>query len=356
MRLLALFVWCIYVATFIFCIPDMGFARKKKDRARSDFQHADLNQDGKIDPGEWNRRGNFKRLDQNSDNFLSLPEVRQMYKGHNKRSYTWPPEGLKKLSIDIDETVQKDLVNKELVDEETICSFAWLMQCGVYDQVKRGLLATGTGPVFPANTNCYGSDDYWAMDYSHKRNRKMYHGGIDLPAPWGTPMLAVAAGSVVAMYTADKSKRGNEVYLRHSPNQTGLPMWTYSAYGHLDKLPEFKIGQRIQMGQIIGPTGNSGISGKGQMGGNQSKSRRPAIHLAFFYSLSPKYTEVNNTIVPVDGFWLDPMAFYRQKPPFESKKVKQLPENEKKVLIPVLLKDGTVLPSDTRVIWPYSCH
>jgi len=158
------------------------------------------------------------------------------------------------------------------------------------------------------------------------------------------------------MYTADKSKRGNEVYLRHSPNQTGLPMWTYSAYGHLDKLPEFKIGQRIQMGQIIGPTGNSGISGKGQMGGNQSKSRRPAIHLAFFYSLSPKYTEVNNTIVPVDGFWLDPMAFYRQKPPFESKKVKQLPENEKKVLIPVLLKDGTVLPSDTRVIWPYSCH
>jgi hypothetical protein len=120
----------------------------------------------------------------------------------------------------------------------------------------------------PDNVDCYGSDDYWAMDYSHKRNRKMYHGGIDLPAPWGTPMRAVAAGSVVAMYTADKSKRGNEVYLRHAPDQTGLPMWTYSAYGHL----------------------------------------------AFFYSQSPKYTEANDTIVPVDGFWLDPMAFYRQKP------------------------------------------
>ncbi len=356
MRSLAFFIWCIYVTTLMFCIPDIGFAKKKKDRARSDFKHTDLNRDGKIDRGEWNRRGNFNKLDQNSDGFLTLQEVRGMYKGHNKRDYSWPPGDLKKQLVVIDKTVQEDRVDKDQVDEKTICTFSWLMRCGVDDQVNRGLLATGTGPVFPDNADCYGSDDYWAMDYSHKRNRKMYHGGIDLPAPWGTPMRAVATGSVVAMYTADKSKRGNEVYLRHTPDQTGLPMWTYSAYGHLDKLPEFKIGQRIHMGQIIGPTGNSGISGKGQKGGQQSKSRRPAIHLAFFYSQSPKYTEANDTIVPVDGFWLDPMAFYRQKPPFESEKVKQLPENEKSVLIPVLLKDGTTLPTDTRVIWPYSCN
>jgi murein DD-endopeptidase MepM/ murein hydrolase activator NlpD len=168
-------------------------------------------------------------------------------------------------------------------------------------------------------------------------------------------MHAVAAGSVIATYQSDQSKRGNEVVLRHSPEQTGLPMWTYSAYGHLDALPDLQIGQKVAMGEIIGPTGNSGISAMGTKGSGQSKNRRPAIHLAMFYSTIAKYSESNATIVPKNGYWLDPMAFYRQKEPFDSKSVKALAESEKSVLIPVLLEDGTTIPHNTKIIWPYTC-
>ena len=336
--------------------PDTGFAKKKKDRVAGDFRRADVNGDRQLSPEEWNRRGNFERLDRNADGFLSLKEVRGMYKGHDKRSYSWPPEGSPKLKIEIDDTVAKDRVDSTTLDRETKCGIARMLSCGIDSQISRGLLATGTGPRFPDHVSCPGIDDYWAMDYTFKRNRRTFHGGIDIPAPWGTPMRAVAAGSVVVMYGADQSKRGNEVVMRHSPEQTGLPMWTYSAYGHLDTLPDLKIGQRLEMGDIIGPTGNSGISGKSKKGSGQSKTRRPAIHLATFYSAVSQYSEVNATIVPVNGYWLDPMAFYRQKGPFESNRVKALPEAEKSVPIPVMLEDGTTLPADTKIIWPFRCR
>lgn len=52
---------------------------------------------------------------------------------------------------------------------------------------------------------------------------------------------------------------------------------------------------------------------------------------------------------------LDPMAFYRQKPPYDSASVKALADAEKDVAIPILFDDATSLPSDTKIIWPYAC-
>lgn len=350
-------VWIMTLALVIMILADTGFAKRKKDRAARDFKKIDINSDNQLSPEEWNRRGNFNKLDLNSDGFLSLSEVRNMYKGHDKRNYTWPPKGMSKIEIDIDNSVLEDRVDSTALGHTTRCGIARARGCGIDSQIAHGLLATGTGPRFPKHLTCPGIDDYWAMDYTFKRNRASFHGGIDIPVPWGTPARAVAAGSVVAMYKAHQSKRGNEVVLRHSPEQTGLPMWTYTAYGHLDILPDFKIGQRLKMGDIIAPTGNSGISARGRKGSDfgQSSNRRPAIHLAMFYSPVSQYAQVNDTIVPVNGQWLDPMTFYRQKEPFNSKEVKKLPESKKSVLIPVLLEDGTTLPADTKIIWPYSC-
>lgn len=330
--------------------------RKQKDRAKRDFYQADINGDNRLSPAEWKRRGNFSRLDKNSDGALILNEVRAMYKGHNIRNYQWPPENMAKREIEIDETVQRDRVGKDALDDETICGIASLKRCDIQDRINRGLIPTGTGPRFPEKTNCPGIDDYWAMDYSHKRRKTTFHSGIDIPVPWGTPMRAIAAGSVVGRYPADNSKRGNEIILRHSPEQTGIPIWTYSTYGHLDVLPELQIGQKIVMGEIIGPTGNSGISGMGAKGSGQSKHRRPAIHFAILYSSTNKYFQGRTMIIPQGGYWLDPIAFYRQKKPFDSASIKALDENEKSVFIPVLLEDGTTIPPDTKIIWPYTCQ
>ncbi|MCW8915768.1 MAG: peptidoglycan DD-metalloendopeptidase family protein [Magnetovibrio sp.] len=346
------------LAAFIFIsAPGPGHA-KTRDRVKRDFRHADTNKDNQLSRKEWMRRGNFDMLDQNGDGFLSLKEVRAIYKGHDDKDYDWPPTNtvLKSPRIgNIDPGALTDKVSRDTLDKETLCGIGRSSHCSIEPQRKRGLIETGTGPRFPEGTKCSGMDDYWAMNYSSKRNRDSYHGGIDLPVPWGKPMLAVASGSVVALYKAHLSKRGNEVVIRHSPEQTGLPIWTYSAYGHLDKLPNFEIGQRINKGDIIGPTGNSGISAKGKKGSAQSTTRRPAIHLAMFYSKNRTYAEANNTIIPVDGRWLDPFAFYRQKEPFMSDAVKALPDAEKDVDIPIMFDDGTTIPADTKIIWPYTC-
>ncbi|HEY9080002.1 peptidoglycan DD-metalloendopeptidase family protein [Magnetovibrio sp.] len=349
-------VLCACLAAFVlFLAPSDAHAKQVKDRVKRDFRHADENGDGELSRAEWKRRGNFERLDRNGNGALSLDEVRAIYKDHDQRNYDWPPKDMAAIAEDIDPTIAQDRMNRDALDKETMCGIGRALKCDIEPQKNRGLIETGTGPRFPDNANCPGIDDYWAMDYASKRERQSFHGGIDLPVPWGTPVRAVADGSVVTLYTADNSKRGAEVVVRHSPAQTDLPMWTYSAYGHLDVLPDLKVGQKLKMGQIIGPTGNTGITAMGSKGDSQSSTRRPAIHLAMFYSATNTYSEVNDTIVPVDGYWLDPMAFYRQKEPFESHAVKALPESEKDVDIPILFDDGMTWPPDTKVIWPYTC-
>jgi murein DD-endopeptidase MepM/ murein hydrolase activator NlpD len=351
----------ILASLMVVSFPDLGYSKmkkrekNKKNRVVRDFRHADENGDDKLDKAEWKRRGNFERLDEDGDGYLTLREVRVIYKGHDQRDYDWPPAGMQTPTIEIDPAIATDRRDTNPLDEETLCGIGRAAGCGTEQQMSRGLTATGTGPRFPDNARCPGADDYWAMDYTSKRNRASFHGGIDLPAPWGTPMRAVAAGSVVTLYEAHQSKRGTEVVLRHSPEQTGLAMWTYSAYGHLDAMPDLKVGQRIKMGQIIGPTGNSGISAKGKKGSGQSATRRPAIHLAMFYSSTNTYSESNNTIIPVDGYWLDPIAFYSKSGPYDSPSVIALPDSEKSIPIPVMFEDGSTSPADTLRVWPYVC-
>lgn len=351
-------VFSLFLASLMLVMaPDLSHAKKKnkgetKDRVARDFRHGDDDGDEQLSPAEWNRRGNFERLDRNGDGFLSLKEVRRMYKGHDDKSYDWPPQNMPPRTGDIDPTVKSDRVDKSVLDDETRCGIGRSKKCDIASQKARGLFETGTGPRFPSHALCPGADDYWAMDYASKRNNAAFHGGIDLPVPWGTPMRAAAAGSVVAKYGADNSKRGMELILRHSPKQTGLPMWTYTGYGHLDALPDLKIGQRVKMGEIIGPTGNSGISAKGTQ---QSTTRRPAIHFVVFYADTPQYAQARDTIVPVEGRWMDPMAFYRQTGPFDTPSVKALPDSEKDVDIPVLFEDGAAFPANTKLVWPYAC-
>jgi murein DD-endopeptidase MepM/ murein hydrolase activator NlpD len=323
-----------------------------KDRVARDFRHADTDGDGFLSQSEWMRRGNFTHLDHNKDGVISLDELRALYRANEDQDYSWPPKDMSPRATDIDPSIEKDRIASSQISSNVLCGIARSKGCGTEPQKERGLLATGTGPRFPETAQCPGIDDYWAMDYTSKRNNEAYHGGIDLPVHWGTPMRAIADGSVVAKYDADQSKRGIEIVLRHSPEQTALPHWIYSAYGHMDRSSDLEVGQKVKMGDILGPTGNSGNSAKGSQ---QSSTRRPAIHLALFYSPTASYSEYNATIIPLEGRWLDPMAFYRQKGPFDSLEVMALPESEKEVLIPILFEDGSTLPQNTKIIWPYAC-
>ena len=119
------------------------------------------------------------------------------------------------------------------------------------------------------------------------------------------------------------------------------------------------------MGEVIGKTSNSGISGRearrrygnvegGRRGGG-SGVRRHALHFGVLYSTSRKYMKNEKLLIPVDAYWMDPNALYRKSPPFDSASLKALPENQKKVPIPYMLSSGEIVPTDTKLIWPYSC-
>ena len=325
---------------------------QERDRVAGDFERADENSDGKLNRREWHRRGSFTRLDTDADGTLSLAEVRAIYEGHSVKSYDWPPVGLNRSPAEIAPGAARDLVDSNALDRKTLCAITRSRNCNPKAPVKRGLFETGLGPVFPENAICPGIDDTFALDYSFKRSKEVYHGGIDMPARWGTPMIAAAAGTVVGKFMGEQSPRGIEIVIRHSPEDSGLPLWIYTGYAHLDKMPELEMGQRVGVGEIIGPTGNSGVSGKGR---KKKSKRRPAIHFSAFFSETRQYAIQREIVVPVNGRWLDPIALYRQKHPMDSDAMRALPEDEKGVPIQIKFEDEDVIPPGTKFVWPYMC-
>ncbi|MBZ0130252.1 MAG: M23 family metallopeptidase [Rhodobacteraceae bacterium] len=240
-------------------------------------------------------------------------------------------------------------------EERAGCAISRGKTCDIADAIARGLFETGLTPIFPSGLRCRQIDEAWAISYRDRRGgADAYHGGIDIPAPFGTSILAAADGEVVAIFEGRNSYRGREIVLRHSPAQTGLKVWTFSAYSHFKTLPKLKVGDRVRMGTVLGPTGNSG---RGQEPGIQSKKRRPAIHFAVTYSSGPDFRiSRNEVVVPRNGWWADPLAFLSGRMPLDSRVLAARPASQKAVAIGAMLMDGTIVPPKARVIWPYACQ
>ena len=215
-------------------------------------------------------------------------------------------------------------------------------------QKSRGAIETGLVPDFIEGANCPEIDsEKWAIDYSHKRSGAAIHKGIDIPQPHGTPILAIAAGTVVGKFKNIRNRKGIEVMIRHSPEQTDLPYWTYSQYTHLSEMSHLSIGQSVKMGEEVGKTSNSGKMGR--------RIRRDALHFAILYSKEPEWSNDGYFVTPKDGYWMDPNAFYRSNAPFDSQSIKLLPMEQKKVPVSYMKIDGSLVPQNTKRIWPYPC-
>jgi murein DD-endopeptidase MepM/ murein hydrolase activator NlpD len=97
------------------------------------------------------------------------------------------------------------------------------------------------------------------------------HTGWDQRAPVGTPVYAIASGEVV--YADRLDIRGNYVLLHHG--------WgIYSGYAHFSQLG-VQVGQRVEAGQFIGLSGNTG------------RSSGPHLHWE----------------IAIQGEWIDSLAF-----------------------------------------------
>ncbi len=215
-------------------------------------------------------------------------------------------------------------------------------------QKARGVVETYLVPHFIDGGACPEIDsEKWAIDYGHKRESAALHKGIDIPQPRGTPIRAVADGVVVGKFENKDNRKGIEVVLRHTPNQTGLPFWTYSQYTHLKEMSPLPIGAQVKMGDEIGKTANTGRMGR--------RTRRDALHFAILYSRFPEWSNDGQVVTPKDGYFMDPNAFYRLEPPYDSPSLLKLPGDQKQVPVPYIGADGTPVPAGVKRIWPYSC-
>ncbi|NTV20080.1 MAG: M23 family metallopeptidase [Chlorobium limicola] len=84
------------------------------------------------------------------------------------------------------------------------------------------------------------------------RRTRHFHGGVDMAARTGTPVKAVAEGTVI--FRGSKGGAGNMITLKH-------PGGYHSQYLHLSRYaPKAGNGRRVSQGEIIGYVGSTGSS------------------------------------------------------------------------------------------------
>lgn len=207
---------------------------------------------------------------------------------------------------------------------------------------------SGLRPVYPGQARCpeiaspYASPTRYDGSYRPPWAFGGLHGGIDISLEAGTPLLALAAGSVAAKGEGGMLE-GIFIWLRHAPDDTGLAYWVYSKYQHLQALPELEIGARVQAGQAIARSGNTGTAGK-----HYGAAGYPHLHLTTRRSPQDS-AEAGSREMFRGAALLDPLAIYHEAgagPPLA----------EGAVSIPYATPDGKITPAGSRVVWPVACQ
>jgi hypothetical protein len=115
------------------------------------------------------------------------------------------------------------------------------------------------------------------------------HHGIDLPAPYGAPVLAAFAGRVIfagedrlPQFAPWPKFYGRLIVLEHVHPQSGAHF--YTLYGHLSAL-RVREGQEVRQGETIGEVGMSGVAigshlhFEVRLGRSYGDTRNPALWL-----------------------------------------------------------------------------
>ncbi len=210
-----------------------------------------------------------------------------------------------------------------------------------------GIGPIGLQPVFPDEARCpelaspFGSQTRY--DGSPRPSWAPgggSHGGIDITLAEGTPLLALAAGTVVKKGEGGQML-GIYLWLRHSPENTGLPYWVYSKYQHLQSLPELAVGAKVVVGEVIARSGKTGT-----VGGHFGYYGYPHLHFATRKSPTGEFQGSHLT---------DPLVIYHEASPKPKESVDP-PPRENAVTIPYVTIHGQAWPQGTRVVWPVACR
>ena len=210
---------------------------------------------------------------------------------------------------------------------------------------------SGLLPVFPAKARCVEiSSPYGSRTRYDGSKRPTFrfggrHGGIDLSLAENTPLLAVAGGTVISKGEGSQME-GIYLWLRHPPEETGLPYWIYSKYQHLNAPPILPIGAKVAAGQVVAYSGKTGTTG-----GYYGVDGYPHLHLSILKSPQGKYKLNGSFVMAPDSTLIDPLWIY-----FETTLIHKDPTASKTVIIPYMSADGRISPQNARVVWPVACR
>ncbi len=225
-----------------------------------------------------------------------------------------------------------------------------------YKEAEEGLIKTGLNPIYPSDAACpevasfFGDRTRYDGSMRVSYRNSGYHGGIDISLPEGTPILAIADGTIV--YKARGGRLvGLKMTIQHAPEDTGLPVWTFSSYKHFSAWPELEVGDRVKMGQEIALSGKSGT-----VGGHYGVQGYPHLHMSVQMSDSNKFKSaaVGAKIKIKGATHIDPLAMYYRRL-LDSQVIEALPPEEKAFQVPYVDTDGYITPIGTRTVWPVSC-
>ena len=99
---------------------------------------------------------------------------------------------------------------------------------------------------------------YWfSSDFGRRAHpltgKLQFHNGLDIAAPWATPVIATADGVIEQI--AKDPFFGNMIQIEHKSSQMK------TLYGHLKNHADgLQVGRQVKRGEIIGYMGNSGRS------------------------------------------------------------------------------------------------
>lgn len=296
------------------------------DRADKIVKKLDTDDNGKISIDEWKKsKSIFKDKDLNNDGFITADELRNNAK-----------QNVANL---------QDIIPFEQLDD--ITKGAFIAKFGKRDyQIQRGLIESTLTPIYPKEYYCPKIDHIFGEPWKGPIPNR-FHMGTDIPAPWNEPIVAMADGTVIAKFKGEgKGFRGIQLLLRHTPEQTGLDGWLYTVYTHFNKIPTLNVGDKVKMGDILGPNGKTGVPGK---------RREPHLHLTINFSKSDKYVLVEELVIPENGYHVDLVSLFKKPFLMNSNDFRKLPENEKDVKISYKLESGEFYPKDSKIIWPFMC-
>ncbi|MBI2091367.1 MAG: M23 family metallopeptidase [Deltaproteobacteria bacterium] len=165
--------------------------------------------------------------------------------------------------------------------------------------------------------------------------------GGNLGATEGTPLLALAAGTVVSKGEGGQLE-GIYLWLRHSPEDTGLTYWVYSKYQHLQSFPQLPIGAKVVAGEVVARSGKTGTTG-----GHYGAFGYPHLHLTTRKSPSGEYQVMGSGMPAPGSHLIDPLVIYHEAAAKAQKS---------EVTIPYVTTDGRIWPQGTRVVWPVACR